>query len=560
MYAYSTTTSRAPLRLRLACAILTIGLLPTLLLSTTVSAQSYSDLVTLFEDWREFEAPPMRDGAPDYTAERFAKAHKELATYQQRLSDFDIAQWSIDKQVDWHILRAEMNGFDFNHRVLKPWVRDPAYYQTIWDYRSDVPAHEGPTHHAILELWSYEFPLTADDSARMVRELQVIPPLMEQAQKNLIGNARDLWVAGIRNIQDQEKLIERIRKTVGNNATDELTDALDSAQTATQALVSWLEAEASSKTGPSGLGKADYEWYQQQVHYVPLSFEEEFMILRRELDRSWSSLALEEHRNRKLPAQPVANSKAEYDQLVRETSAKLLSFFDKDEVLPMRDYMPYELTAHLGGYEAPEQRNFFTIITHYDPRPLLSHFYHWFDLAEISDYPHPSPIRQGPLLYNIFDSRNEGTATGVEEMFMHAGAYVDSPRSRELVWIMLAQRAARGLGSLEAHANEKTMAEAGTVHVEWTPRAWMSNEPELLQFEQHLYLRQPGYGTSYVTGKYLLERTLATRTQQMAKAGEDYSLKTFFTELRDAGSVPMSLVHWQLTGDDSDIQRIMHAQ
>ena len=63
---------------------------------------------------------------------------------------------------------------------------------------------------------------------------------------------------------------------------------------------------------------------------------------------------------------------------------------------------------------------------------------------------------------------------------MHAGLYDDSPRSRELVWIMLAQRAARGLGSLYAHANEMTMEEAGVVHMEWTPRGWMKTEKELL--------------------------------------------------------------------------------
>ena len=79
------------------------------------------------------------------------------------------------------------------------------------------------------------------------------------------------------------------------------------------------------------------------------------------------------------------------------------------------------------------------------PAPLFTHFWHWFELARMDTKPHPSPIRQGALLYNIFDSRNEGTATGVEEMFMHAGLYDDPPRSRELVWIMLAQRAARGL-------------------------------------------------------------------------------------------------------------------
>jgi hypothetical protein len=78
-----------------------------------------------------------------------------------------------------------------------------------------------------------------------------------------------------------------------------------------------------------------------------------------------------------------------------------------------------------------------------------------------------------------------------------------------MVWILLAQRAARSLGSLYAHANEMTMEQAGRVHADWTPRGWMKTEKELLIFEQHLYLRQPGYGTSDATGKYLLERTLA---------------------------------------------------
>lgn len=92
---------------------------------------------------------------------------------------------------------------------------------------------------------------------------------------------------------------------------------------------------------------------------------------------------------------------------------------------------------------------------------------------------------------------------------MHAGLYEDNPRARELVYIMIAQRAARGLGSLYAHANEMTMEEAGGIHSEYTPRGWMKTEKELLLFEQHLYLRQPGYGSSYITGKYLLESAMA---------------------------------------------------
>ena len=56
-----------------------------------------------------------------------------------------------------------MNGYDFNMRVLRPWARDPAFYSSVWTYKSDVPAHEGPTHHAVCELWSYDFPLSVEE-------------------------------------------------------------------------------------------------------------------------------------------------------------------------------------------------------------------------------------------------------------------------------------------------------------------------------------------------------------------------------------------------------------
>jgi hypothetical protein len=214
------------------------------------------------------------------------------------------------------------------------------------------------------------------------------------------------------------------------------------------------------------------------------------------------------------------------------------------------------LREHLGSFVPVERRNFFAIGAHHDPLPLFTHFYHWFELARMDREPHPSPVRQGALLYNIFDTRNEGTATGVEEMFMNAGLYDDSPRSRELVWIMIAQRAARGLGSLYAHANLMTMEEAGGIHSEMTPRGWMKTEKELLLFEQHLYLRQPGYGTSYITGKYLLERTLADYGRASEERGEQLKLRDFFDRLNQIDSIPISLARWEMTGLDDEIRQL----
>ena len=520
------------------------------------NSPDYEDLLVLFADWREFESPPLLDGAPDYTPAQFAARQEEFLALRARLNAFDTGGWPVPQQVDWHLVRAEMNGYDFNRRVLQPWARDPAFYNTIWTYRSDVPAHEGPTHHALVELWTYDFPLDAADQHRLATELRVIPPLMKQAQTNLVGNARDLWITGIRDIRGQRAVLDDIEEKLGDAAGEELIDAIRAARVATDELIAWLESEADSKTGPSGIGKENYTWYQQNVHLVPLSWEDEVRLLERELARAWSSLKLEEQRNRDLPPMKAASAPAEYDAMANEAVERIMSFLEDKDIVTVTDYMEPVLREHMGSFVPEDKRHFFWITAHYDPAPLFTHFWHWFELARMDREPHESPVRQGALLYNIFDSRNEGTATGVEEMFMHAGLYDDSPRSRELVWILLAQRAARGLGSLYAHANEMTMEEAGQVHMDWTPRGWMKTEKELLIFEQHLYLRQPGYGTSYVTGKYLLERTLADYARQVELRGEEFQLRDFFDRLNAIDSIPISLGRWELTGLDDEIVAI----
>lgn len=524
------------------------------------NTDAYAQLVELFYDWRDFESPPLLDGAPDYTADTSAGRHARLADYRARLHAIDVAEWPIAQRIDWHVVRAEMNGFDFNHRVLKPWVRDPAFYQSIWMNRSDVPAHEGPTHHAVVEIWTYDFPLSAQEERRLISELRVIPPLMRQARRNLTGNARDLWRAGIRNIEQQRRYFDDIRAAIGSAPGSELDRVIAEGVRVTEELIAWLHEQAPKKTGPSGIGRENYTWYQQNVHLLPLTWEDEVRLLKRELDRAWSSLKLEEHRNRGLPPLTAASSPEEYDRRADAAATRFMRFLREQKIMTVQDYLEPALREHLETFVPEEQRNFFWIVMHYDPTPLFSHYYHWFDLAWSDREPHESPIRRGPLLYNIFDSRNEGVATGVEEMFMHAGLYEDNPRGRELVWIMQAQRAARGLGSLYAHANEMSMEEAGRVHTEWTPRGWMKTEEELLIFEQHLYLRQPGYGTSYITGKYLLERTLADYAKQREDRNEPFMLRDFMDEVNEIGNIPISLMRWQMTGLDDEIRMLVAAE
>ena len=529
-----------------------------LFLGATVALRAQEQaLIDLFTAWRSFEVPATDEAPFDYSEQAFEARWPEYLNLRTQLEAFDRTDWSVKSQVDWMLLWAEMNGYAFNQHILKPWQRDPAFYKVLWTDQSDVPAHEGPTNHAVIEWWQYSKPFSKDDRAELLSKLSYIPTFYDQAKRNLTGNARELWVAGIRDIEQQAKALGELASDEIFQKNRALNKALNQAIGATEDLKEWLEREAPKKTGASGIGKEYYSWYQRNVHLVPLNWSDEVMLLKRELARAWSSLTLEEHKNRNLPQLKAADSEESYHQQASQAADELVDFLAENNIVSVKDYFRPALEPHLGRYIPADRRNFFWITAHLDPKPLYSHFYHWFELARMEQEPHADPIRRGALLYNIFDSRNEGMATAVEEFFMQAGLYESNPRAREIVYILIAQRAARGLGSLYAQANLQTMEEAGTIHSEYTPRGWMKTEKELLLFEQHLYLRQPGYGSSYITGKYLMEHTLMAYAKSKEQSGSQGILRSYFDGLNAIGNIPVSLGQWELTGSSALIDEIM---
>lgn len=506
----------------------------------------------LFAEWRTFQKGEVRDGAPDFTAPALARQAAGLAQLRRRLDALPSKDWPVARKVDRELIRSEMNGLDFDLRVARPWARDPAWYISIWSAQSDTPAHEGPVHPMPVELWTYRFPLDAAGARRLTADLAHIPPLLRQARGNLTGNTRDLWKASIVTVGEQLDALEALQpKVAGTDPA--LVRAVAAATEATRDFLAWIKAEAPRKTGPSGVGKADYSWFLKHVQRSPHSWEDEVAILQRELDRAHAALRMEEHRNRALPPLAGAQSPAEYDRQARAAVDKYLRFLDERQILTVRDYMKPALLARIGEYVPPERQNFFQIAMHRAPMTLWTHFYHWWDLANMIADPNASPIRRGPLLYNVWLSRAEGMATAMEELMLHAGLFDDDPRAREIVWIMQAQRAARGLASLYAQANMIDLDAAMAMQVARTPNGWMSPKLPLLGFEQQMYLRLPGYGPSYITGKAMIERLVAEVAE---KRGKEFRVKDFFDELNGYGMIPVPLIRWQMLGATDELEQL----
>jgi hypothetical protein len=504
----------------------------------------YQDLVSLFTEWRTFQPPIRTNGVPDYTAAAMAAQHRTLARYRERLLAIDPRSWPIPQQVDWHIVRAEMNGLDFDHRVLRPWANNPAFYVTVFPAQSDQPAREGPLAWGAVELWRYGFPLSTAAASEIDEGLRRIPRLLDQARMNLVGNGHDLWVLGAAAIREQSRDLEQLAERL-DGSTPALRASVAEAKRATDAFADWLDTQTPSKTGPSGIGIEHYDWYLRHVHLVPYTWRDEFTLLQRELGRARTFLALEEQRNRALPPlEPIASAE-EHAARFPEAVSAYLAFLKDHDLLVVRDFMDPALRGRIGRFR-PGPREFFTEVDYRDPMVMRTHGYHWFDLARMANMPHASPIRRHPLLYNIFDTRTEGLATGWEEMMLQAGMFDTRPRSRELIYVLLAQRAARAAGDLRMHANQATLEQAARYAADNTPRGWLRMDGTTVRGEQHLYLQQPAYGTSYLIGKMQIEALLATRRRQ---SGDGLSLAAFMEELDSAGLIPMSLVTWELTGE-----------
>jgi uncharacterized protein (DUF885 family) len=494
------------------------------------------------------------NGVPDFTPKAVAEQRRGLTAIQGRLAAIDPSGWPVSQQVDYHLVRAEMNGMEFDHRVLKPWARNPIFYEVVQASDSDVPGREGPARPLAIQLWTYRSPLTPQQVAQLSADLRAIPEWLEQGRRNLVENARDLFFLGARVKKDESETLAALATRLGTEHPALVAD-VERAKTAVEEFGTWLALRSKGMAKRSGVGVAEYDWYMKHVHLEPYTWRDQLVIVQRELARARTHLELAANRDRDLPKLEMVATEEDYRKRYREAVREFITFLRDRQVFTVPDYYEPALLAREGGFIPPTRlRDFFTQIEYRDLRPMRGHGTHWFDLARMEREPHASAIRRVPLLYNIWDTRAEGFATAFEEIATTAG-FLDAagPRVRELIWVMLAQRGARAMGALMMHSNEWTLDQAVDYAVANTPYGWLPRDGNTVWGEQQLYLEQPGYGTSYLIGKVHIEKLMGDRAQQL---GEKFVVRDFFDAFHAAGMIPVSMIRWEMTGLDDEIRRM----
>ena len=173
-------------------------------------SSDYDALLTLFEELRAVhQARNWSRAYPIFSARAMSAQLDEVRALRRRLRAIDTTSWSVAHRVDYYTVLAEMNGVEFDHRVLKPWARDPGFYNLTDGIYPRLLVH----HSRSLSSWGLvepELPLTPAGVDDFRTRLRIVVPLFEQAKTNLTEGAADLATIAIRVKEKDVEFLERL--------------------------------------------------------------------------------------------------------------------------------------------------------------------------------------------------------------------------------------------------------------------------------------------------------------------------------------------------------------
>lgn len=510
------------------------------------SHDSYQSLTALYKELLKFRSPEIIDGVPDYSQAAIRAKAKGLESFRRRLSEISLDGWTVLEKIDYLLVRAQLNDLDFQLRVTRPWERDPGTYVDM-----------------IARLPYTRIPLAEGTSANFFKRIKNIPKILKQAKVNLTGVSKTLAEITIRRLERSDGVNqgEPRRKVppegvigwyqdlivqLSHHHPETLADAKQ-ALSAVKDFCDWLKNNRNQMMAPVSIGLDNYNWYLKNVRLIPYTVEDILRLAEVELYRTLTFLRIERHKNRSLPELEPAQTAEEHERRVRAAETLIRSFIAEHGLLTIPEYMPLQFETDAFWIEREGgKRHFWEEITYRDP--LNNHIHasipgHRFDNLIQRRNQHPIRGRYGD------GGRAEGWTFYLEEMFLQAGLLDERPRTRELFYIAQLKRVLRVPVEVKMQTGEFTLEEAVQFLMDEVPFM----DENLARYDLQIYLRRPAYGMTYLTGKMQFEKLLADRSRQL---GEDFNLGKFHDDFLASGSIPLSLIRWEMTGLDDEVKKL----
>ncbi|MEX2123434.1 MAG: DUF885 family protein [Woeseia sp.] len=526
----------------------------TLLLASVICAPwtfalaqgQYEDLVSLDAELMALAEPDVVDDVPDLGVEAIEAQRLRLERIQRRLRDFNVNGWPVSRQVDYLVVWAKLNDLVFDHRVMRPWAKDPLLYL-----------------YQVSRVPYAEVPIAADGRDKFVTQLKAVPGLMIQAQTNLSEPVGELAKLAVYHLENFDGVGQRQphREKPPEGTIGWFEDLCARLQTHDAALVvdcrqaasavkdyrDWLRENLNEMPDSAAIGVDNLNWYLKHVRVVPYTVDDLQLLGEREFHRYRFNYIVDRNKNKELPELTLTRSAEQHLKRTRDAENKIRSIVVEQDLLTIPDYMPDEFETDT--YWSPRgatNRHFWEELQF---RDALNNHIH----ASIPGHRFDTLIRDrldNPIRRNWQETaRAEGWGTYLEELLLQAGITDDNPRARELFDIALIKRGSRIFAETSMHSGQMSLAEANAYMIDWVPFM----EENLGRYDLANYLRRPGAGSMYILGKTQIEQLVSERAFQF---GDKFDLGDFHDEFLSKGVIPVTLIRWEMTGHDNEVRAL----
>ena len=530
-------------------------------------------LTALLTAVHELRQPQIINGIPDYTAAAIDTQKVALAHLREEFDFLDPTDWSVHDQVDYLIVRSELDMLEYGLYVYRATSRSPNFYLSSI---SSFGMSSGATLSKLGRLVLQPPPFGEVRAQAIIDHMRNIPRILDQAQENLTEPTQEMSRWALPTLANARESSRQFAVSLAEQFPPPMRAELHAAAKemgdAFRDYRQWIEQRLPTMVRAQPIGRDMYNWILRRIWLLPYDADDILQFGEQEYARYLSFSAFEKARNSGLPALKRVQTTSEYAANTESDEKKIREFLIDKKALTIPDYvgayrrmlMPeylqaFSLWAALSGYRMPGNgamkysvpedhpftNTYWESIMRIDASTNIFHDgipgHHFQGVVSAR---HPSPIRS----QHRDRFKSEGWSTYWEETALQLGFYDDRPRSRELIYNFLRLRALRVIVDVRMALGQMTTEQA-VAELETVPM-----DRRIASEEVDDFFAAPSGGIVYQIGKMQIERLLAERRQQL---GDQFDLQQFHDDLVGAAWVPIELTRWEMTGFGENGRRML---
>ena len=310
-------------------------------------------LMELAAEFRAFRSPLFRartwrpthrvSGVPNFADVKKSQI-EGLARFRQALANLDPGDWPVHDQVDYLLLRSEMDDVWFEQHVLREVETNAGWYveQAINGVAQEIPG---------------VVPYSSETADAIIAAFKRTAAIVGQAQRTLIlaDAAPELARMGLRNLEEiGEKYaagVELFSPHFPASKRRALKQAATEAARELEDYGRWIEQNLGRMQGNANVGTENMLWFFRRVNFVPWTREEILNLGEQEKNRFLMSVEIEETKNKGLDELTMPTTD-EWIEWFRLTYLQTKYWLKENDLISFPDYVG-ESYLEKGAWQEP---------------------------------------------------------------------------------------------------------------------------------------------------------------------------------------------------------------